>query len=87
MNTCNKHHPQYAQLSSLPTEQYQNGEIKCAGCAYEIGFDAGSKGQAKTLLDFNTLPNVAKVIHEYINPQAAFAYGCLLGLTNAKNES
>ncbi len=85
MSICKKHHPQYAQLSSLPTEQYNNGEIKCAGCAYELGFNAGQKGQSKALLDFNALPNVAEAIQDLINPQAAFAYGCLLGLAKAKN--
>lgn len=39
--TCQKNHRKAVSLEDLPLSQAGDGRHKCAGCAYESGFEAG----------------------------------------------
>lgn len=41
MDVCNKEHRYADYFDKLPQAQGDEGRHKCAGCAYELGFEAG----------------------------------------------
>lgn len=82
MQICQEQHRYDQFFSTLPLDQGEFGRHKCAGCAYQCGYEAGL--QRKTIL--NIAEEVEKVPYSqagevrHRSPIAAFSKGYNDGL-------
>jgi len=56
MSTCKQQHRHWPFLESLPHDQGGYGRHKCAGCAYELGYQAGARRDERLHIDLDSLP-------------------------------
>ena len=77
---CKKGHRQWATFGSLPTAQGGAGRHKCAGCAYEKGFEDGLMRKESLNLSLNSLPNSQAGYVRHKSPHAAYALGYMDGI-------
>lgn len=77
---CKNSHRQWPFFEELVVDQGGFGRHKCAGCAYEQGYQAGLVRAEQLSLDIDGLPDsqVGTVRHK--SPHAAFALGYLDGV-------
>ncbi|MDE9483638.1 hypothetical protein [Xenorhabdus bovienii] len=61
MSTCQDAHRYNSLFQALPEDQSYPFRHKCAGCAYELGFQAGSE---------NRLPNASQAFDSILKSQA-----------------
>ena len=53
---CTKEHRYNPQYNNLPVDQGGAGRHRCAGCAYEKGYEDGLNRKEKLDLDLDSLP-------------------------------
>jgi len=82
---CQLNHRYDARFANLPDDQGNDGRHKCAGCAYERGFEAGNNLQENVTLDLASLPDSQAGTVRHKSPHAAFAQGYLDGVYNHYN--
>jgi len=80
MPHCTKDHRYKAQFEGLPYDQGGVGSHRCAGCAYERGFEAGRRREETVALDLDTLPESQAGTVRHRSPHAAWALGYLDGV-------
>ena len=80
MPICNKEHRYWIIFSSLPLDQGGQGRHKCAGCAYELGFQAGRNFEEQIFINLNSLPESQAGTVRHKSPHAAFAQGYFNGV-------
>jgi len=80
MNTCNDDHRYSQDFSNLPNDQGGKGRHKCAGCAYEKGYNDGKQLQESIQLDLKSLPESQAGNVRHKSPHAAYALGYLQGV-------
>lgn len=77
---CTKSHRYEEKFQDLPDNQGGPGRHKCAGCAYEFGYQAGHNRANKISIDLNSLPSSQAGSVRHKSPHAAFALGYLDGV-------
>ena len=85
MAICNKEHRFSDTFSALPQDQGGQGRHKCAGCAYELGFNAGRNFEENIQINLNSLPESQAGTVRHKSPHAAFAQGYLDGVISTYN--
>lgn len=72
---CDKDHRHNSKFNSLPFDQGGAGRHRCAGCAYEAGYQAGLQRQENLVLDLDELPESQAGTVRHKSPHAAYAQG------------
>ena len=80
MPICEKEHRNWPVFESLPYDQGGQGRHRCAGCAYERGFEMGRKRSETIELELDSLPESQAGVVRHKSPHAAFAMGYLHGV-------
>ncbi len=83
MTTCKKDHRYNAIFENLPVDQASfNGRHKCAGCAYEAGYQAGLEQKKNINIDdvIKSIPDSQAGTVRHKSPVAAFILGYDEGL-------
>lgn len=75
MAICNKEHRNWPFFESLPHDQGGHGRHKCAGCAYERGYEFGATRQEVIEMNLDDLPDSQALVVRHKSPHAAFALG------------
>ena len=70
---CTTDHHYTAMFRYLPNDQAAGGRHRCAGCAYDRGFEHGRRRAESPHLDLESLPLSVAVKHK--SPHAAWALG------------
>lgn len=83
---CNQDHRNWPFFESLPHDQGGYGRHKCAGCAYELGYQAGLERQEVIHLDLDSLPESQAGVVRHKSPHAAFAMGYMDGVHASYND-
>nr|AIU96785.1 hypothetical protein pG5A4Y201_10 [Serratia marcescens] len=85
MTTCNKEHRYDPYFSRLPKDQGDFGRHKCAGCAYEAGYQKGMKKVTAIdmVTEFASLPESQTDSVRHKSPYVAYAQGYADGLFNS----
>lgn len=82
MGTCSNEHRHDQVFSNLPLDQGGKGRHKCAGCAYEKGYNDGRNLKESIQLDLDSLPESQAGNVRHKSPHAAYALGYLKGVTD-----
>ena len=78
---CELEHRYSPEFETLPHDQSKfNGRHKCAGCAYDRGYELGFSKAQSINIDFDSLPNSQAGTVRHKSVQAAFAHGYLDGV-------
>jgi hypothetical protein len=77
---CQLNHRYETDFSNLPDDQGGEGRHKCAGCAYELGLEAGRRLDVNFTLDLNTLNESQAGTVRHKSHHAAFAKGYMDGV-------
>ena len=77
---CEKQHRYDPQYNNLPVDQ---GRHRCAGCAYERGYEDGLNRKEKLDLDLDSLPESQAGTVRHKSPHAAYAAGYLAGVEDS----
>ena len=82
MDTCQRPHRDDPYFSKFPKDQGDFGRHKCAGCAYEAGYQAGYAKQAKIDIEkaIGAIQKSQASEVRHISPMAAYAQGYANGL-------
>lgn len=80
---CKKGHHYDSQFNDLPEDQGGFGRHRCAGCAYEKGYQDGLKREDKLDLDLDSLPESQAGTVRHKSPHAAYAQGYLDGVKDS----
>jgi len=78
MSNCQSQHRYAAQFANLPWDQSSpSGRHRCAGCAYEVGYQYGLQRRSSFNTDdiINGLPFSQAGTVRHKSPYAAFAMG------------
>ena len=86
MPICNENHRYDQMLSDLPDDQGGQGRHKCAGCAYEKGFNSGVNFEENINIDLDSLDESQAGAVRHKSPHAAFAQGYLDGINSVYNQ-
>ncbi|QLQ96350.1 hypothetical protein H0910_11985 [Providencia alcalifaciens] len=81
MSTCQKSHRYNNLFAALPEDQSHPFRHKCAGCAYELGYDAGFQNgdpSASDAIDSILESQAGQVRHR--SPKVAYYQGYTDGL-------
>jgi hypothetical protein len=76
---CKREHRYLPNLEGLPESQAGEGRHKCAGCAYEQGFDHAFDGQARNLI-IDLLDDSQAGTGRHKDIEAAYELGYSTGL-------
>lgn len=87
MTICKKEHRYWNGLDSLPYDQGGFGRHKCAGCAYDAGYNAGLKRHEKININLDELPISQAGTTRHKSPHAAFAEGYRAGIEKSYKEN
>ena len=79
-NECQSDHRYWPTFESLPTDQGGAGRHKCAGCAYEAGFQDGLARKESIHIDLDSLPDCQAGVVRHKSPHAAYAQGYFDGV-------
>ena len=82
MNTCNNEHRHNPAFLDLPLDQGGKGRHKCAGCAYEKGYNDGKALKESIQLELDSLPISQAGTVRHKSPHAAYALGYLKGVSD-----
>lgn len=85
MTLCKQDHRYDERFESLPHDQSGPGRHRCAGCAYELGYEAGKRGDTRFRLNLDALPDSQAGSVRHRDPEAAYALGYRLGAMAAGN--
>jgi hypothetical protein len=83
MKDCDLDHRFSKKFEALPNDQGGAGRHRCAGCAYERGFEAGQKGLEQLDIDLESLPESQAGAVRHKSPHAAFALGYYDGIVES----
>lgn len=83
---CDRPHRYDEMFEALPIDQGGRGRHRCAGCAYEAGFEAGRELREAFVLDLDGLPRSQGGTVRHKSPHAAFALGYLHGVLASYNQ-
>jgi hypothetical protein len=72
---CHKDHRHWKTFEALPTDQGGKGRHRCAGCAYEKGFEDGLTREETLTLNLDGLPESQAGFVRHKSPHAAYALG------------
>jgi hypothetical protein len=72
-------------FETLPDDQGRGGRHKCAGCAYDKGYQLGLLREENISMDFETLDDSQAGTVRHKSPQAAFAQGYYDGVVASYN--
>jgi len=78
---CKSSHRNWPFFEQLVEDQGGYGRHKCAGCAYERGYQAGLQRLENINLDIHSLPESQAKTVRHKSPHAAFALGYLDGVS------
>lgn len=85
---CGKNHRYASAFEALPPAQEEPGRHKCAGCAYEQGFEDGLNDQPSRYADIvENLPYSQAGTVRHKNPEAAYALGYQEGQKKFRNDT
>ena len=74
--TCQQQHRYAQDFRGLPYDQSKfNGRHKCAGCAYDHGYNLGLENVQTLNIDYALLPDSQAGTVRHKSVQAAFAQG------------
>lgn len=88
MSICNHQHRYNPIFESLPQDQsYLNieGRHKCAGCAYELGYQQGLNRVQSININFSSLPDSQAGTVRHKSTYLAFAQGYNDGILASYN--
>lgn len=77
---CNKQHRYNPIFETLPDDQGGSGRHRCAGCAYEHGYQDGLNRKETLNLELDSLPLSQAGTVRHKSPHAAYALGYLEGV-------
>lgn len=80
---CTKNHRFDPQHNGLPEDQGGVGRHKCAGCAYDKGYEDGLIRKEQISIDLNLLPDSQAGTVRHKSPHAAYAQGYLDGVRDS----
>jgi len=80
---CNHDHRHLPDFESLPIDQGGAGRHKCAGCAYDKGFQDGLARKELINLDLENLPESQAGTVRHKSPHAAYAKGYQDGVSKS----
>ncbi|MBA4198409.1 MAG: hypothetical protein C0459_12735 [Chitinophaga sp.] len=72
---CDDNNRYKQKFNFLPDDQGGAGRHRCAGSAYEAGYQAGSQRQENLILDLDELPESQAGTVRHKSPHAAYAQG------------
>lgn len=85
--SCKKDHSNISSiLNGLSDEQYKTGRHKCAGCAYELGYQDGLKRLENVNIEqkMQSLEDSQAADQRHKSAQEAYALGYKNGLAASK---
>jgi len=77
---CEKEHRYSQEFENLPIDQGGDGRHKCAGCAYDRGFQDGLQRKEKIDIDLESLDESQAGTVRHKSPHAAYAQGYVDGV-------
>lgn len=77
---CTKDHRYNDIFNNLPDDQGGSGRHRCAGCAYDRGYQDGLLKKEKIDLDLDSLPESQAGTVRHKSPHAAYAEGYKKGV-------
>lgn len=83
MPTCNDEHRHNITFENLPHDQGGFGRHKCAGCAYDKGYQEGLKRSEILTIDLDSLPESQAGVVRHKSPHAGYAQGYLDGIRDS----
>lgn len=85
MAVCNQDHRHNQMFETLPRDQGGYGRHRCAGCAYEQGYQAGLVRAENLNINLDALPESQAGVVRHKSPHAAYAQGYLDGVNASYN--
>jgi hypothetical protein len=82
---CDNNHRDDPKFNALPDDQGGAGRHRCAGCAYDAGYQAGLQRQENLILDLDELPKSQASTVRHKSPHAAYAQGYYDGVGDSDN--
>ena len=80
MPPCQSDHRYHPSLEDLPDSQGGPGRHKCAGCAFELGYDDGFEGRGRQQLNETVLLDSQAGTGRHKDVSAAYELGYGLGM-------
>ncbi len=80
---CEHQHRYDPKFLTLPDDQGGSGRHRCAGCAYERGYNDGLKRRETLNLDLDSLPESQAGTVRHKSPHAAYAKGYYDGVRDS----
>ena len=80
MSNCDKDHRYAGKFDELPEDQGGAGRHRCAGCAYEKGFQDGLERKEQLDLSLDSLLESQAGTVRHRSPHAAYAMGYMDGV-------
>lgn len=80
---CTKKHRYDPQYNNLPVDQGGAGRHRCAGCAYDKGYEDGLNRREQIDLDLDYLPESQAGTVRHKSLHAAYATGYLDGVIDS----
>lgn len=80
MTQCKNEHRHDPYFEELPHDQGGHGRHRCAGCAYDLGYESGYRRDEDFSMDLEALPESQAGTVRHRSPHAAFAQGYLDGV-------
>lgn len=80
---CRKEHRYNDLYLRLPEDQGGAGRHRCAGCAYEKGYEDGLQRKENLDLDLDSLPESQAGTVRHKSPHAAYALGYFDGVKDS----
>lgn len=80
---CNKQHRYDQKFNQLPIDQGGVGRHKCAGCAYELGYNDGFNRREQLHINLDELPDSQAGTVRHKSPHAAYAMGYYDGVVES----
>ena len=87
MNECQENHRYEDIFEPLPQDQGGVARHKCAGCAYNKGFEDGLDRKEQLDLSLDNLPGSQAGTVRHRSPHAAYALGYLNGVRKSYERS
>lgn len=83
MANCEDEHRYWDFFEQLPDDQGGIGRHKCCGCAYERGYQAGTRRDETLHINLDSLPESQAGNVRHKSPHAAYAQGYLDGISSS----
>lgn len=80
---CTKKHRYNDIFNNLPDDQGGSGRHRCAGCAYDRGYQDGLLKKESIDLDLDSLPESQAGTVRHKSPHAAYAEGYKKGVEDS----